>query len=34
VREIPIDAITGTVEPSRAKLFDSDFRPAGNARSR
>ena len=34
VREIPIDAIAGTVEPSRAKLFDSSFRPAAAARSR
>jgi hypothetical protein len=34
VREIPLDAIAGTVEPSRAKLFDGDFRPAAGARSR
>ena len=34
VREIPLDAIAGTVEPSRAELFDGDFRPAGAARSR
>jgi hypothetical protein len=34
VREIPIDAIAGTVEPSRAKLFDGAFRPASGARSR
>jgi hypothetical protein len=34
VREIPLEAITGTVEPSRAKLFDSSFRPAAAARSR
>jgi hypothetical protein len=34
VREIPLDAIAGTVEPSRAQLFDGDFRPAGAARSR
>ena len=36
VREIPLDAITGTVEPSRVNLFDGDFRlppapaPAGS----
>jgi hypothetical protein len=34
VREIPLDAIAGTVEPSRANLFDGDFRPAAGARSR
>jgi hypothetical protein len=34
VREIPLDAIAGTVEPSRAKLFDRAFRPAPSARSR
>ena len=34
VREIPLDAIAGTVEPSRAKLFDGAFRPASGARSR
>jgi hypothetical protein len=34
VREIPLDAIAGTVEPSRAELFDGDFRPTGAARSR
>jgi len=34
VREIPIDAIVGTVEPARAGLFDSCFRPARAARSR
>jgi len=34
VREIPLDAIAGTVEPSRAKLFDSSFRPAAAARPR
>jgi hypothetical protein len=34
VREIPLDAIAGTVEPSRARLFDGDFRPAPGARSR
>ena len=34
VREIPLDAISGTVEPSRAKTFDCAFRPAASARSR
>jgi hypothetical protein len=34
VREIPLDAIAGTVEPSRANLFDDAFRPASGARSR
>ena len=32
--ELPIDAIAGTVEPSRAELFDGAFRPAKLARSR
>jgi hypothetical protein len=34
VREIPLDAITGTLEPSKASLFDRCFRPAAGARSR
>jgi hypothetical protein len=34
VREIPIAEIIGTVEPSRAGLFDSCFRPARAARAR
>ena len=34
VVEIPVDAINGTVEPSRASQFDSDFRPAPIARTR
>jgi hypothetical protein len=34
VRTIPLDAICGTLEPSRAGLFDSAFRPAPQARSR
>jgi hypothetical protein len=34
VREIPIDAISGTVEPGRASMFDACFRPARSARSR
>jgi hypothetical protein len=34
IREIPLDAITGTLEPSRASQFDGRFRPAPAARSR
>ena len=34
LREIPVEAISGTLEPSRAKLFDGCFRPAAAARSR
>jgi hypothetical protein len=34
VREIPLDRIAGTLEPTRAELFDSDFRPAASARQR
>jgi hypothetical protein len=34
VREIPIDAIDATLEPSRAALFDRRFRPAPAARTR
>jgi hypothetical protein len=34
IREIPLEAIAGTVEPSRATLFDGSFRPRGAARSR
>jgi hypothetical protein len=34
VREIPLDAIGGTLEPSRAAQFDREFRPAGIARTR
>jgi hypothetical protein len=34
IREIPLDAIRGTVEPSRAKLFDHCFRPAKTVRRR
>ena len=33
-REIPLEAIAGTVEPSRAAMFDDGFRPAKLARSR
>jgi hypothetical protein len=31
VREIPIDAISGTIEPSKASLFDAAFRPRAAA---
>jgi hypothetical protein len=34
IREIPIAAISGTLEPSRAAMFDRGFRPAARARSR
>jgi hypothetical protein len=34
VQEIPLDAISGTVEPSRARLFDPAFRPTRHARCR
>jgi hypothetical protein len=34
IREIPLEAISGTLEPSRASQFDSDFRPAPVARAR
>jgi hypothetical protein len=34
VREIPLDAIRGTLEPGRARLFDQCFRPAASARAR
>ena len=34
VREIPLEAIEGTLEPSRAKLFDGCFRPAAAAQGR
>jgi hypothetical protein len=34
VREIPLDAIRGTLEPGRARLFDRCFRPAASARAR
>src|SRR3954469_21724657 len=33
VREIPIDAIAATLEPSRAALFDRRFRSAPAARA-
>ena len=34
VREIPLDRITGTLEPNRAEHFDPAFRPAARARER
>jgi hypothetical protein len=34
IREIPLGAIRGTLEPSRARMFDGAFRPAAAARSR
>ena len=34
VREIPLEQINGTLEPSRSPLFDAAFRPAGAARRR
>jgi hypothetical protein len=34
VRAIPLDAITGTVEPGRAREFDSEFRPLPRMRKR
>jgi hypothetical protein len=33
-REIPLDAIDGTIEPARASLFDRCFRPTRAARAR
>jgi hypothetical protein len=34
VQEIPLEAITGTLEPARAREFDSEFRPMSRMRSR
>jgi hypothetical protein len=34
IREIPLCAISGTVEPTRARMFDRAFRPAAAARAR
>jgi len=34
VRDIPLDAIRGTLEPNRAAQFDPDFRPGARARER
>jgi hypothetical protein len=33
-REIPLEEITGTLEPHRAKQFDSAFRPSASTRAR
>src|SRR4029079_1485377 len=29
VKEIPLEQISSTVEPARARQFDADFRPSG-----
>jgi hypothetical protein len=34
LREIPLEAISGTLEPNRASQFDRDFRPAAPTRRR
>jgi ParB-like nuclease domain len=34
IREIPLDAISGTLEPGKASLFDPGFRPAAGVRAR
>jgi hypothetical protein len=34
IAEIPLDAVNATLEPSRASMFDSSFRPAPTARAR
>jgi len=34
VREIPLEQISGTLEPSRAPMFDASFRPSAAARRR
>jgi hypothetical protein len=34
IREVSLRSIGGTLEPSRAPLFDASFRPAGAARER
>jgi hypothetical protein len=34
IREIPLCAISGTLEPTRATMFDGAFRPAPPARAR
>jgi hypothetical protein len=34
IREIPLEAIRGTLEPGRARVFDRGFRPAKSACSR
>jgi hypothetical protein len=34
VQEIPLDAIQGTLEPTRARQFDAAFRPAASVQRR
>ena len=34
IRDIPLDAIAGSLEPHRAAQFDSEFRPSPRTRSR
>jgi hypothetical protein len=34
VRSIPLEQITGTLEPNRAEQFDHEFRPSGVVRER
>jgi hypothetical protein len=34
VREIPLDAVTATLEPGRAREFDREFRPSKRTRKR
>jgi len=34
VRDIPLEAIVGSLEPNRAAQFDSDFRPSAPTRRR
>ena len=34
IREIPLEQIRGTLEPSKAQLFDRSFRPAAAVRAR
>jgi hypothetical protein len=34
IREIPLERIRGTLEPSKAPVFDGGFRPAASARAR
>jgi hypothetical protein len=34
LRDIPLDAITGSLEPNRSAQFDREFRPSRLARSR
>jgi hypothetical protein len=34
LRDIPLDAIAGSLEPNRSAMFDGEFRPSRSARSR